>query len=395
MAFQRIHYQILRARLEEPRRFIQVILGPRQVGKTTLVTQCMDSLRMAYRFVAADEVPAADASWVESQWNASRLLMAREGSGPFLLVIDEVQNVRDWSSVVKRLWDEDTREGRDLRVVLLGSSRLLLQKGLLESLAGRFETIHMGHWSFDEMRRAYGWDAKTFVWFGGYPGSAPLIADERRWKDYVRNSLIETSISKDILMLTRIDKPALMKRLFELGCTYSGQILSFTKILGQLADAGNTTTLSHYLDLLDTAGLLAGIGKYAGDRIRKRASSPKFQVHNTALMGAQSESSYLEASKDTRQWGRIVESAVGAHLLAHAPSRSYTVHYWREGDNEVDYVLERHGKVVGIEVKSGHAGATASLAAFQRQIGPDRCFLVGESGIPWSEFLLTDPGELF
>jgi len=266
---------------------------------------------------------------------------------------------------------------------------------LSESLAGSFETIHMGHWTFDEMQCPFGWKAETYVWFGGYPGSAPIIADKRRWKEYVRNARIETGISKDILMSSRIDKPALMKRLFQRWCAYSGQLLSFTKMLGRLADAGNTTTLSHGLDLLDTAGLLAGIGKNAGDRIRKRASSPEFQVHNTALIGAQSEFYFVEASHDTSPWGRIVESAVGAHLLAHAPSMSYTVHYWREGDNEVGHVLERHGKVIGIEVNSGNAGATASLAAFQGRTGPDRCSLVGESGIPWSEFLLMHPGELF
>jgi len=321
--------------------------------------------------------------------------MLKDGTGSFLLVIDEIQNVRDWSSVVKKFWDEDTRDGRDLRVVLLGSSRLLLQKGLTESLAGRFETIHMGHWSFEEMHKAFGWDARTFVWFGGYPGAASLIGDERRWKDYVRQSLIETSISRDILMLSRIDKPALMKRLFELGCTYSGQILSFTKILGQLAEAGNTTTLSHYLDLLDTAGLLAGLEKYAGDRIRKRASSPKFQVHNTALIGAQSESNFAQATANTMAWGRWVESAVGAHLLTHAPSRSFTVHYWRDGNDEVDFVIEREGKVIGIEVNSGYGSATSSLAAFQKKMSPDRVYLVGESGIPWEDFLRLDPGELF
>lgn len=394
-SFQRSHLQILRRRLEEPRRFIQVILGPRQVGKTTLVSQCLESLRMGHRFAAADTAPAVDSAWVEAHWSASRQRMMQAEAEPFLLVIDEIQNVRDWSSVVKRLWDEDTREGRDLRVVLLGSSRLLLQKGLSESLAGRFETIHMGHWSFDEMHKAFGWDAHTFVWFGGYPGAAPLIGDERRWKDYVRQSLIETSISRDILMLSRIDKPALMKRLFELGCTYSGQILSFTKILGQLADAGNTTTLSHYLDLLDTAGLLAGLEKYAGDRIRKRGSSPKFQVHNTALIGAQSDSVFGRATADTREWGRLVESAVGAHLMAHAPSRSFTVHYWREGNDEVDFVIERDGRVIGIEVKSGYGQATSSLATFQRKMSPDRVYIVGEAGIPWADFLRMDPGYLF
>ncbi len=311
-------------------------------------------------------------------------------------MIDEIQKVPNWSETVKRLWDEDTRLGRSLKVVLLGSSRLLLQQGLTESLAGRFELTYVGHWSLSEMESAFGWSAEQYAWFGGYPGSAELITDEERWKRYVNDSLIETSISKDILMLTRVDKPALMRRLFEIGCTYSGQLLSYTKILGQLQDAGNTTTLANYLNLLSQAGLLSGLEKFTGKKLTQRGSSPKFQVHNTALLSAQSHDTFGQIRLKPNLWGRQVESVVGAHLINHGLSEDFRVLYWREGALEVDFVLEMRGKVIGLEVKSGaRAGYPSGMAAFQKTFQPDRMLLVGEGGLPWEEFLRINPKSLF
>ena len=257
--FERSTVKVLGNRMKERRKFIQVLMGPRQVGKTTLVIQMLAQLNIDYIFETADAVPASDQIWIEQVWESARLKMDQLKSGDFLLVIDEIQKIENWSEAVKRLWDEDTKNARNLKVILLGSSRLLVQQGLTESLAGRFESTYVGHWSFTEMHEAFDWSIEQFVWFGGYPGSAALINDEERWKSYVVNALIETSISKDILMLTRVDKPSLMKRLFELGCLYSGQILSYTKVQGQLQDAGNTATLSHYLTILNTAGLLGGL----------------------------------------------------------------------------------------------------------------------------------------
>jgi predicted AAA+ superfamily ATPase len=394
-ATQRDHIQLVRSRAEEPRRFIQVLFGPRQVGKTTIISQIIASLKTPFHSVSADAVPSSDQNWLEIQWETARLKMQQEEAGEILLVIDEIQKIDNWSEIVKLLWDNDTRENRNIKVILLGSSRLLIQQGLTESLAGRFETIYIGHWSFTEMNEAFGWTANQYAWFGGYPGSAPLINDEERWKNYVTNSLIETSISKDILMLTRVDKPALMKRLFELGCTYSGQILSYTKIMGQLLDAGNTTTLSHYLNLLDTAGLLGGIEKYSKDMIRKRSSSPKFQVHNTALISAQRNELFGEIIVQREQWGRIVESAVGAHLLNSSFSGGYKVYYWRHVNDEIDFVLEKRGTVLGIEVKSGTTVNPKGMTAFQKQNNPDKMILVGSGGLPWEDFLKIDPVTLF
>ncbi|MEO6356898.1 MAG: ATP-binding protein, partial [Ferruginibacter sp.] len=375
--FQRNQLLILIKRMQEPRRFLQVIMGPRQVGKTTLVTQLTARVKIDYHFVSADSVAASNATWLEQQWEAARIKLALSEKKEFLLVIDEIQKIDNWSETVKLLWDNDTRNNLNLKVILLGSSRLLLQQGLTESLAGRFESTYMGHWSFDEMQQAFGWNVNQYVWFGGYPGSASLIDDEERWKTYVTESLIETSISKDILMLTRVDKPALMKRLFELGCLYSGQILSYTKVLGQLQDAGNTTTLSHYLELLDKAGLLAGIEKYAPDVIRQRSSSPKFQVHNTALISAQKNDLFKDAIAKPDEWGRIVESAIGAHLINHSLTEKFTLHYWRERNEEVDFVIERKGKVIGLEVKSGATSSTSGMTAFKNKFSPDKVLLIG------------------
>jgi hypothetical protein len=393
--FQRPYFQELTERLKEPRKFIQVLMGPRQVGKSTLTEQVLQNLKLPFLLVSADAVPNTGDVWLEQQWEAARLQHQNSGSSDFILAIDEIQKIGNWSEIVKKLWDEDTRKKRNIKVVLLGSSRLLLQQGLTESLAGRFETTYLGHWSFAEMQEAFDFTPEQYVWFGGYPGAASLVPDEDRWKKYVNDALIETSISKDILMLTRVDKPALLRKLFELGCLYSGQILSYTKIVGQLQDAGNTTTLAHYLNLLDTAGLLAGIEKFTGEELRQRSSSPKFQVHNTALLTAQQAANLDEAKAQSEVWGRWVEAAVGAHLVNHQLSEGYTVTYWRHRNDEIDFVIEKKGKVVGIEVKSGVTQRAVGMDAFKKMHQPDKVLLIGSRGTPWQEFLKVMPSTLF
>jgi uncharacterized protein len=393
--FERPYLQELIKRINEPRRFIQVILGPRQVGKTTLVHQLIEKKLIGYHFAAADGSGAGDSSWLEAQWEIARVKMDQTKASSFLLVIDEIQKIDNWSEMAKFFWDADTREKRNLKVIFLGSSRLLLQKGLTESLAGRFESIYMSHWSFLEMKKAFGWNLDQFVWFGGYPGSATLIQDEQRWKEFIRGSLIETTISKDILMITRVDKPALLKRLFELGCLYSGQILSFTKLQGELIDAGNTTTLSHYLDLLSTAGLLDGLKKYAKTDTRRRSSIPKFQVHNTALISAQRDDFFTEVVVNPERWGRMVESAVGAHLINYGLKENFSVRYFREHHAEIDFVIERGKNVVGLEIKSGWAQSAPGVTAFQKEYPEHKILLIGNSGLPWQTLLEMNPVELF
>lgn len=232
-----------------------------------------------------------------------------------------------------------------------------MQRGLTESLAGRFESIHVGHWSFSEMREAFGWDLETFLYFGGYPGAAHLVDDPARWRSYIVSAMIETTIARDVLLMSRVEKPALLRRLCDLGCRHSGQILSYTKMLGQLQDARNTVTLAQYLDLLGGAGMLTGLQKYAGNEPRRRSSSPKLQVLNTALMTTQSGLTPAEARSDRDFRGRLVESAVGVHLADAAASGACDVYYWRARNREVDFVVKAGHTVVAIEVKSGRASS--------------------------------------
>ncbi len=384
--YRRPQAAALAARLAEPRRFLQVVAGPRQVGKSTLVQQVTDELGVPVRYVSADEPTLRSADWIDQQWEAARL-EAGDRSGA-ALVLDEIQKIPGWSETVKRLWDEDTRRKRPLKVVLLGSVPLLIAHGLTESLAGRFEIFRLPHWSYAEMRDAFGFTLDQYVCFGGYPGAAPLVRDPARWSRYIADSLIETSIARDVLLLTRVDKPALLRRLFELACRYSGQVLSYTKMLGQLQDAGNTTTLAHYLDLLAGAGMVCGLPKYAGDAARSCGSSPKLQVMNTALMTVTAGVGPEEAKADREFRGRLIESAIGAHLANAAAAGECDLYYWRDRGQEVDFVVKARSRLIAIEVKSGRAPqAHAGTAAFAATFKTRRTLLVGGDGISVEDFL--------
>ncbi len=395
MDFKRPVYRKLLKRITDERRFIQVLSGPRQTGKTTLARQIMDSIDQPSHYATADEPALKDIAWIEQQWQTARtLLKSGSNANKALLILDEVQKIPGWSETVKRLWDEDTATGLPLQALILGSSALLVQKGLSESLAGRYEVIPISHWSLNEMKEAFGWDIDRYIFYGGYPGAASLIEEPERWASYIRDSLIEPTISRDILLMTRVDKPALLRRLFELGCAYSGQILSYQKMLGQLQDVGNTTTLAHYLELLDGTGLLTGLQKYSGQKVRRRASSPKLLVLNTALMTAPLQIGIKEARNDGELWGRLVESAVGATLVNGLRNTAADVFYWRSRNREVDFVVSRGKKLVAIEVKSGPAGnRMAGMEIFKKENPSARLLLVGAGGIPLGKFLLTPPEE--
>lgn len=392
MSYVRPIYRQLIERANEPRKFIQVLTGPRQVGKTTLIQQLLKDLDFPSLYATADLPTIQDVPWLEQQWELARLnLLESKHPKGFLLVLDEIQKVPHWSEKIKQLWDQDTFNGINLKVIILGSSPLLIQKGLTETLAGRFEMTFVTHWSFKEMQEAFDWNLSQFIYFGGYPGAADFIQDEKRWLDYINQSLIETSISRDILLMTRVDKPALLRRLFELGCHYSGQILSYQKMLGQLADAGNATTLSHYLTLLSGAGMLAGISKFSGKIVMQKASSPKFQVFNTALMSAQKLTTYEAAMRDKEYWGRLVESAVGAHMLNQGNSQAIKIFYWRDRNKEVDFVLQKGDTIVPVEVKSNvtHKPVNGMLE-FSKNFKSKRMLLIGGEGISLEKFFTTD-----
>lgn len=360
-----------------------------------MVTLLLSQLAVSNLYELADAISATNSVWLMQVWESARLRLKTLGFTELLLVIDEIQKIDNWSEIVKQQWDKDTRENTNIKVILLGSSRLLIQKGLIESLVGRFETLYLGHWSFPEMQEAFGWSIEQHVYFGGYPEVATLIHDEGHWKNYIKDLLIETSISKDILMLTRMDKPALLKRLFELGYLYSGQILSYTKIVGQLQDAGNITILANYLKLLSDCGLLTGLNKYAGDIIRKRGSSPEFQVYNNALITAQDDNTYETTIINSKLWGRLVESSVGDHLIDHSILERYNLYCWCESTYEVDFVLEKGDKIIGHEVKSGMKAENAGIGIFAEKFHPEKVLPVGTGGIPYDGFLKINSKNLF
>lgn len=404
MDFRRAHFRALDQRLTEPPRLIQILAGPRQVGKSTLVRQVLEERPVqAVRFEDAQAVVHASdeeaRNWLVAKWRQAAQAAADWRSSslgvasglPFTLAIDEVQSVPQWSTVVKALWDaERARSG--MHLVLLGSAPLLVQQGLNESLTGRYELQTLPHWSFAEMRDCFGTTLDEHLYFGSYPGSARLFSDELRWRDYVRFSLVEPSIERDVLAMERVDAPALMRRLFELGCDFSAQILAMTKV-SQTLGAGHVQTLNHYLTLLRHAGLLTGLQKHAANTLRQRQSPPKFQVLNNALMNALGRHTFEQAKADRSRWGRLVESAVGSHLLNTADS-STRIHYWRDGALEVDFVVEGPAGTVAIEVKSGFAEPRPpGLQEFLRRNPGARQLVVGGEEVPLHEFLLRSAKE--
>lgn len=385
----------LQARIEEPRRFIQVIAGPRQVGKSTMVEQVLSQINIPYMSENADTVDEQDSDWIRRTWDSARAQMKVNGYKEYLLVVDEIQKIEKWSAYVKKEWDYDTRLGINLKVVLLGSSRLLLRKGLSESLAGRFELLRMSHWTYQEMHDAFGFSLDQYIYFGGYPGSATFIGDEKRWRRYIKDSLVTPAIEKDVIGTANIYKPALMGQLFNLGCSYSGELLSLTKALGQLQDAGNVTTLANYIEILNQCNMLTGLQKYANDDSRKYNSVPKFQVYNNALLSAFRSKSFETTRIDPIVWGRWVESAIGAHLLRQADELGYKVMYWRDRDNEVDFIVAGNSKTIAIEVKSGRRAYNKGMSVFRQKFNPEMSFVVGTEGIPVEDFLKLDIERLF
>jgi predicted AAA+ superfamily ATPase len=378
--------------LSRPVTVIHVIIGPRQVGKTTIARQIQDVIGTPSVYATADSPVPLDAAWIETQWRLAAAEQATSGK-PVLLVLDELQKVRGWSETLKRLWD--TRNpGAEIRVLILGSSALLMQEGLSESLAGRFFLHRCTHWEYPECRDAFGWSLEQWLFFGGYPGAAAFIGNETDWKRYIADSLIETVLARDVLQMSKVAKPVLLRHLFALAATLPAQHISYTKMLGQLHDAGNTTTLANYLRLLEAAFLVSGLELFSRGVQRKRGSSPKLVLWNNALVNALSTRSFADSIGDTAWWGRLVENAVGAHLCASLKPVEHTVTYWREGGHEVDYVVSRGRRIWAIEVKSGRSGKAAGLARFRTRYPEAEALLVGAQGIPLMEFF-SKPVEVW
>ena len=390
MEYQRTVVQTVVRMLRKSPQLLHVLIGARQVGKTTAAVQIAEHMGWSNVFAAADSPLPPGPEWVESHWARARQA-AKSGTGPTLLVLDEVQKVRGWSETVKRLWDEDRRARRPIYVLLLGSSALLLTKGLSESLSGRFFLHRCPHWTWAECRQAFGSDLAQWLYFGGYPGAAAFMDQESDWRRYVADALIETVVARDVLQLQTVAKPALLRHLFALSAAYPAQILSYNKMLGQLQDAGNSTTLAHYLKLLETAFLVSGLEKFSLGRVRTRGSSPKLILWNQALINALSSHSFRKAQEDPVWWGRIVENAVGAHLVNHLHGPQWNIGYWREGNEEVDFIVSRADGICAVEVKSGRSGRTSGLDVFRVRYPRAKAILVGGEGIPLEEFLGAPP----
>ena len=385
LMFKRKLVSQLAERLTEPRKFIQIVVGPRQTGKTTAVTQAFDEMNMTTHFVSADDPSLNSTEWLRNEWEQARAL-AKPGEA--LLVVDEIQKIKGWSPIVKLLWDEDNRLRVPLKVVLTGSSSLLLQKGLAESLMGRFEILYSPHWSYAESKEAFGYTLDDFLFFGGYPGASALIKDEGRWARYMGTSIVEPTISQDILMMEEVRKPALLRSLFMLGSGYSAQELSFTKMLGQLQDAGNTVTLAHYLELLSKANMLTGLQNYSGNQIRTRKSSPRFMVYDTSLMTYADGANRRRLLDNPTDRGRLVESAVGAYLLARGKEEGFEVYWWRDRGNEVDFVIKKGSQLTAIEVKSGRVKSVGGSLVFKQLYPEALSLIIGSANYGLEDFLL-------
>ena len=393
--YKRSEYHIITERLKEERKFIQVVMGARQIGKSTVVKQVLKDIDLPYQFFSADNIPATKQSWISDCWDAVRSIKKSNNYESMILVIDEIQKISNWSEAVKKEWDADTFNDCDIKVLLLGSSRVMLEKGLSESLAGRFEEIRMSHWSFLEMKECFDFSLEQYIYYGGYPGAASLINDNDRFSQYIQSSIIDATINKDILMDTPINKPALLRQTFELGASYSGELLSLNKMLGSLQDAGNTVTLAGYINLLNESGLLCGLQKFSIDNARRKASIPKLQVYNNALKMVYNSLSFEQSLLDRKHWGRIFESGIGAYLVSQAFTHRFEVYYWRERNDEVDFILRKNNSLIAIEVKSNAEKNTSGLDRFRQNFNPDKAFIVGEGGITPEEFLSMNIKKLF
>ncbi|HNR10724.1 MAG TPA: ATP-binding protein [Nitrosomonas europaea] len=350
--FQRPFVAQLAHRLDGMQPLIQVLTGPRQVGKTTGVRQLMAQCSYPQHYANADDMLVSDRSWLLEQWQQALLL----GEGA-LLVVDEIQKVVNWPETIKALWD--AQPGR-LRVLLLGSSALQIQSGVTESLAGRFELLRVHHWTFAELHAAFGYDLPRYLAFGGYPGAVVLEYDPDRWYAYMKDAIVEAVIGKDILQSRKVANPALFRQAFEILCAYPAQEISYTKLLGQLQDKGNTDLVKYYIELYGGAFLLHALQKYSPKTWLARSSSPKMLPACPALY---SMVAGVDVMRSTEQRGRAFELVVGAELMQ-LPGQ---VFYWRERNDEVDFVYQYRERLYAIEVKSGRKKSARGLDAFCAQ----------------------------
>lgn len=397
MLYERQQLSILKDRMAEPRRRIQIIMGPRQVGKSTLVGQFADGTNVSFDLFSADGVNRYDTQWIPAHWQQARMKMDQNEESEHILIIDEIQKILGWSEQVKKEWDTDTRQKRNLKVILLGSSRILLEKDLNESLEGRFETIKMGFWEWQEMRDAFGFTMQEYIYFGGFPGLAPDIKDEDRWRSLMEDTIITPILTRDILEIEEIRNPALLRQVFELACIESAREFSLTKMQGTM-NRGTVPTIKTYLNILDQTMTVKPIQKYSPSPVKEKNSVPKMQVYNSAFRNRYGLYTFKEAVMDATEWGRQVESAVGAFLSNRSILDGFDLLYWRdEKKKECDFVLKKGQALVAIEVKSKSADDTKGFEEFKRlyENHISSALIVGPEGFPLEDFFSLDLKNLF
>ena len=365
--YERSFVSQLEQRLLTENTRIQVLVGPRQVGKTTGIKQLLARYPYASHYANADDLLNTDRTWLLEQWQKSVSL-----GGQALLVIDEIQKVPNWSETIKSLWDKDHNA---IRVVVLGSSSLQLQKGLTESLAGRFELVKSYHWTFHELKIAFDYDLERYLTYGGYPGAVTYESDFDRWYAYLKDSIVEAVIGKDILLNRKVGNPALFRQAFEILCRYPSQEISYTKLLGQLQDRGNTDLVKYYIELYSGAFLINSLEKYSERSYLIRGSSPKILIACPSLYAMNEGPHILD---DPEKRGRIFETAVGAQLHQLAGN----LYYWREKNLEVDFVYKYRGMVYAIEVKSGRRKSSKGLDAFMERFPSAKPVIITPNNFP-------------
>jgi predicted AAA+ superfamily ATPase len=376
------------------KKLLHIITGPRQVGKTTAALQIADRWGGPVVNASADQALPPGPEWIEAHWQQA-LRQTDQNKEEVLLILDEIQKVKGWSEVIKGLWDKECHENRGIQVIILGSASLLIQKGLTESLTGRFFLYHCTHWGYIEMSKAFGWNMDQWLFYGGYPGAAPLIDQGSVWSRYVTDALIETVLAKDIFQLQTVAKPALLRNIFLLAAVHPAQILSYNKMLGQLQDAGNTTTLAHYLRLLESAFLISGLEVFKAGKLVKKGGSPKLIIWNNGLINALIGNTYQKVREDFSWWGRLVENAVGAHIINHLRDFSYQIYYWRHKGLEVDFVVKSPQYIYGIEVKSGRSQRLHGMSKFGSEYPNMKPIVIGPGHIEFEAFFSQNPAELF
>jgi predicted AAA+ superfamily ATPase len=381
---------------------LQLLTGPRQVGKTTLLLELAKENEPMTVYASCDGPEAALPGFWERLWTQAAEIARSQQKA--LLLLDEVQHVPDWAARLKAEWDRLRRHHTAIHVVATGSSALRVASGSRESLAGRFERLTLAHWTAVALRDTFSFPAAQvpdlFVRFGCYPGAVGLLGDPPRWRAYIRDAIIEPAVGRDVLAIGVIRRPALFRQVFVLCASVPAQIVSLQKLQGQLQDAGALETIAHYLSILEEAYLVTPVEKFSPRPLRRRAAPPKLVTLNNALLAALDPNGAPEASVEPEKYGRWVENA----CLAYAWNAGQRIAYWREEPLEVDGIIEGSWGAWAIEVKTRPfpMEALTGLLEFCRRhprfrplvlTGADQG-VIREAGVlvqSWADFLFRGP----